>query len=61
MNVESHYTHGFCLNCNKIRPVRFSHIGNDEHSPTDIVCEECNFIIASLFSRAPKATPPAIP
>ena len=33
MNAESNqYTHGFCLNCNKNRPVRFSRIGNDEHA-----------------------------
>ena len=58
---SSHYTHGFCLNCCKIRPVRFSRVGNDEDAPTDILCNECNFIIASLYSRAPKAAPPAIP
>jgi len=55
MNVErSQYTHGFCLNCNKIRPVRFSHIRNDEHSPTNVVCNECNFIIAALYKRPVK-------
>ena len=60
MNVEpSHYTHGFCLNCNKIRRIRFSRIGNDEHVPTDIVCDECNFIIASLYERP--ATAQALP
>jgi hypothetical protein len=55
MNAESNqYTHGFCLNCNKIRPVRFSRIGNDEHAPTNVVCNDCNFIIASLYKRPRK-------
>jgi hypothetical protein len=57
MNAESNqYTHGFCLNCNKIRPVRFSRIGNDEHAPTNVVCNDCNFIIASLYKR-PRVEP----
>jgi hypothetical protein len=56
MNVENgQYTHGFCLNCNKIRPVRFIRIGTDEHAPTNIVCNECNIIIASLYKRPRKA------
>jgi RNase P subunit RPR2 len=55
MNAESsQYTHGFCLNCNKIRPVRSIRIGDDEHGPTNIVCNECNFIIASLYTQPRK-------
>ena len=55
MNAESsQYTHGFCLNCNKIRPVRSIRIDDDEHGPTNIVCNECNFIIASLYTQPRK-------
>jgi hypothetical protein len=59
MNADNgQYTHGFCLNCNKIKPVGFIRVGNGEHAPTNIVCHECKFIIASLYKR-PTMTEPA--
>ena len=46
----SQYTHAFCLNCNKVRPVRFIRAARDERAPTDVICSQCNFIIASLYT-----------
>jgi hypothetical protein len=65
MVEDSPYTHGFCLNCSKVRPVRFSRMGNSD-APTHIVCNECHFILAALYKREriPKGrapTPPSTP
>lgn len=55
MNAESsQYTHGLCLNCNRIRPVQSIRVGNDEHARTNIIWNECNFIMASLYKRPAK-------
>jgi hypothetical protein len=50
MIEDNPYTHGWCLNCSKVRPVRFSRIGNSD-APTHILCNECHFIIAALYKR----------
>jgi hypothetical protein len=33
----SQYTHGFCLNRHKVRPVRFIRAASDERAPTDVI------------------------
>jgi hypothetical protein len=45
----------YCDNCETIRPAIFDHLGdkgngNDFFHPTDIVCGDCKFVIATLFA-----------
>lgn len=54
--IHPNISHAWCRNCDEIRPVRIDNMGGKDVSgklfhPTDIVCNECDLIIATLFSN----------